>query len=248
MADGPPASAERARHRARRTASTFWLHLHPPAVPRHAVRLGFTLGAGGITFFLFLLTAATGALLMLHYRPTPEHAYLDLKDLENVVPFGPLVRNLHRGAAHAMVLAASVHLARVFLTGAYKPPRQRNWAIGVGLLVTTMLTSFTGYLLPWDQKSLWAITVGTNMVAAVPLLGHQGPLSELVGVTAETDLRAVLLGGTSVSGLTLLRFYVAHCVLLPAILCLGMALHFWRVRKDGGISGPAADETRSADR
>jgi quinol-cytochrome oxidoreductase complex cytochrome b subunit len=176
--------------------------------------------------------------LMLYYHPTPEQAYADLKYLDFDVPFGMFQRNLHRWAAHAMVILVWLHMARVFLTGAYKAPRQFNWMVGVFLLTTTMLLSFTGYLLPWDQLSMWAVTVGTNMAAATPFLGHEGPFSESLGVTKENDFRAALLGGSVVGSPALLRFYVLHCVILPLILCLGLALHFWRVRKDGGISGP----------
>jgi quinol-cytochrome oxidoreductase complex cytochrome b subunit len=136
-----------------------------------------------------------------------------------------------------MVITVWLHMARVMLTGSYKAPRQFNWVVGVFLLTVTMLLSFTGYLLPWDQLSIWAVTVGTNMAAATPFLGHEGPFSELLGVTASTDVRAALLGGETVGGTALLRFYVLHCVVLPLVLGLGLILHFWRIRKDGGISG-----------
>jgi quinol-cytochrome oxidoreductase complex cytochrome b subunit len=233
------------RNRLLRVSQTVWLHLHPAKVPRHALRLRYTLGAGGITFFLFLVTIGTGVVLMLFYRPTPEHAYMDMKSLDFDVPFGMFQRNMHRWAAHAMVIMAWIHMARVFLTGSYRRPRQFNWTIGVFLLVTTLLLSFTGYLLPWDQLALWAVTVGTNMAAATPLIGHEGPFAEASGVTAESDVRAALLGGSEVGAAALLRFYVLHCFLLPLLLCVGLVLHFWRVRKDGGISGPRRTRPRS---
>jgi quinol-cytochrome oxidoreductase complex cytochrome b subunit len=229
---------ETARDRARVVAHTVWLHLHPAKVPRHAVRLSFTWGAGGLSFLLFLVTGVTGAVLMLVYRPTPEHAYVDLKCLDFDVPFGMFNRNLHRWAAHAMVIVVWAHMLRVFLTGSYKPPRQFNWVVGVGLLTLTMLLSFTGYLLPWDQLSMWAVTVGTNMAGATPFLGHEGPFAHLLGIDAESDVRAALLGGPTVAAPALLRFYVLHCIVLPLVLGAGAILHFWRVRRDGGISGP----------
>lgn len=226
------------RNRARAVAHTVWLHLHPAKLPRHGVRLGYTWGAGGISFLLFLVTVVTGVVLMFVYRPTPEHAYLDMKALDFDVPFGMHLRNLHRWAAHLMVLVVWAHMLRVFLTGSYKAPRQFNWVVGVGLMTLTMLLSFTGYLLPWDQLSMWAVTVGTNMAAATPLLGHEGPGAAAIGIGPETDVRAALLGGSTVGGAALLRFYILHCIALPMLLTLGVILHFWRVRRDGGISGP----------
>jgi quinol-cytochrome oxidoreductase complex cytochrome b subunit len=161
-----------------------------------------------------------------------------MKSLDFDVPFGMHLRNLHRWAAHLMVILVWAHMLRVFLTGSYKPPRQFNWVVGVFLMTLTMLLSFTGYLLPWDQLSMWAVTVGTNMAAATPLIGHEGPGASTLGVTAEGDVRAALLGGSTVGGAALLRFYILHCVALPLLLSFGLVLHFWRVRRDGGISGP----------
>lgn len=235
---------DRPRNRVLRITQTVWLHLHPVKVPRHAVRMGFTLGAGGISFLLYLVTVVTGVVLMLVYRPTVEYAYADMKYLDFDVPFGMFMRNMHRWAAHAMVILVWVHMVRVFLTGSYKAPRQFNWTVGVALLVLTLLLSFTGYLLPWDQLSMWAVTVGTNMAGATPLIGHEGPFAELTGVTPTNDVRAALLGGATVGGPALLRFYVLHCIILPLMISLGMVLHFWRVRKDGGISGPGVKAPR----
>jgi quinol-cytochrome oxidoreductase complex cytochrome b subunit len=231
-------NVDTSRNRARAVAHTIWLHLHPAKLPRHGVRLGFTWGAGGISFLLYLVTVVTGVVLMFVYRPTPEHAYADMKALDFDVPFGMHLRNLHRWAAHLMVLLVWAHMLRVFLTGSYKPPRQFNWVVGVFLMTMTMLLSFTGYLLPWDQLSMWAVTVGTNMAAATPLIGHEGPGAATLGVTAEGDVRAALLGASTVGGPALLRFYILHCVALPLLLSFGLILHFWRVRRDGGISGP----------
>jgi len=148
-----------------------------------------------------------------------------------------IMRNMHRWAAHAMVIVVWFHMLRVFLSGSYKPPREFNWGVGVLLLTLTMLLSFTGYLLPWDQLARWAVTVGTNMAAATPLVGHSGPGS-MGGITEETDVRALLLGGPLVGDPAILRFYVLHCIFLPVIISVLMIVHFWRVRKDGGISGP----------
>src|SRR2546426_8619956 len=204
--------------------TNVFLHLHPVKVRRHALAIPYTWCMGGLSFFLFLLLTQTGVLLMFYYRPTPEAAYADIKDLETVVVFGQLLRNMHRWAAHGMVITVFLHMIRVFYTGSYKPPREFNWVIGVLLWFLTLFLSFTGYLLPWDQLALWAVTVGTNMVGATPLIG--------------ADVLYLLRGSLEVSGTTLLRFYVLHVVAVPLIAAFLMAIHFWRIRKDGGISGP----------
>src|SRR6267154_6738 len=151
-----------------------------------------------------------------------------------------ILRNMHRWAAHLMVIAVELHMFRVFLTGSYKKPREFNWNVGVILLVLTLLLSFTGYLLPDDQLGFWAVTVGTNMARATPLLGHEGPFGEQMGMTPYNDVRFGLLGGSIVDANALLRSYIWHCIGIPIIASIFMVLHFWRVRKDGGISGPAA--------
>jgi quinol-cytochrome oxidoreductase complex cytochrome b subunit len=172
-----------------------------------------------------------------------EWAYSDILSLRDVTSLG-IFRELHRWGAHAMVITVWLHMYRVFLTGSYKPPREFNWVIGVILLLLTLLLSFTGYLLPWDQLAIWAITVGSNMARATPILGHEGPLSQLLVVdgipmiTDISDARFGLLGARFVGEETLNRFYVLHCVAIPLAAAMLMAIHFWRVRKDGGISGP----------
>ena len=219
------------------------LHLHPVKTRKSGVKMRYTWCAGGITFFLFLVLTFTGLLLMFYYRPTVEYAFVDILDLREQVPFG-IMREVHRWGAHAMVISVWIHMFRVFMTGSYKPPREFNWVIGVILLVLTLLLSFTGYLLPWDQLAIWAITVGSNMARATPFLGNEGPGAALLSlgnvrlIHAGDDARFALLGGTFVGEGALLRFYVLHCVGLPLGIAVLMAVHFWRVRKDGGISGP----------
>jgi quinol-cytochrome oxidoreductase complex cytochrome b subunit len=146
-----------------------------------------------------------------------------------------ILRNMHRWAAHLMVVTVMLHMLRVFLTGSYKPPREFNWVVGVTLLVLTLLLSFTGYLLPWDQLAYWAITVGTNMLGAAPFIGNEGPFSL---VDKYNDVRFMLLGGSGIGPNALLRFYVLHIMLLPLAAAIFIAVHFWRIRKDGGISRP----------
>lgn len=222
--------------------SNLILHLHPVAIRKHAVRLNFTWCMGGITFFLFLVETITGLLLMFYYRPTMQWAYNDMLALRDVASLGVL-RELHRWGGHAMVITVMLHTLRVFLTGSYKPPREFNWVIGVVLLVCTLLLSFTGYLLPADQLSHWAVTVGSNMARAAPVVGHEGPGHQALVVdgvpliTDRSDSRYMLLGARQVGEETLNRFYILHCVGIPLFAGFLMALHFWRVRKDG-ISGP----------
>ena len=236
--------ADTPRNRVLQIASNVWLHLHPVKIHRHALRIRFTWCMGGITFLLFLSTVVTGVILMFYYRPVGEYAYFDMKYLQYDVPFGMLMRNMHRWAAHSMVITVWLHMFRVFLTGSYKPPREFNWVIGVFLVTFTLLLSFTGYLLPWDQLAMWAITVGSNMARATPFLGNEGPGNQLLNVggfdliTSGSDARFLLLGERFVGEMTLNRFYILHCVAIPLVVAGLIAIHFWRVRKDGGISQP----------
>ena len=209
---------------AARTALTnFVLHIHPVRVRRSWIRMSYTLCLGGLSFFLFIVLTVTGLYLMFYYVPSINHAYQDMRDLQLVVTFGGLIRNMHRWAAHAMVITVWLHMARVFLTGSYKKPREFNWGVGTLLLLITLLLSFTGYLLPWDQLSIWAVTVGTNMAKYAPIAGPY--------------TRYLMLGGHAVGDATLLRFYVMHVVGLPLVGFLLMVVHFWRVRKDGFSGG-----------
>lgn len=204
--------------------STFFLHFHPVKVRVRAMRFTRTLYLGGLSAGCFFILTVSGTFLMFYYRPAVPQAYHDMQDLAFVVSSGTFLRNLHRWTAHMMVALALLHMAWTFLRGAYRPPRELNWVIGVGLLVITVLLSYTGYLLPWDQLAYWAVTVGTNMVAATPLVGPK--------------IRLLLLGGHAINDNALLRFYVLHCMVLPMLLALGVGLHVWRVRKDGGIHLP----------
>lgn len=230
---------EKPRNRALGILSNVFLHLHPAKINRDAVAYNYTWGMGGITFYLFIVLTFTGVLLMFYYHPTKVQAFRDILYLEHDVPFGKLLRNMHRWAAHLMIITVWLHMFRVFLTGSYKKPREFNWMVGVILMLLTMLLSFTGYLLPDDQLGFWAVTVGTNMARATPMLGHEGPLGPELGMTAFNDVRFALLGGSIVDSNALLRAYIWHCIAIPLIAGIFMAVHFWRVRKDGGISGPA---------
>lgn len=210
--------------------SNVFLHLHPVKVSRQAMKITYTWCMGGISFFLFLLLTVTGVFLMFYYIPSTEVAYQNIDQFNAAVSFGHLTRNMHRWAAHLMVVSVTLHMIRVFYHGAYKPPREFNWVVGVLLFFVTLFLSFTGYLLPWDQIAIWAITVGTNLAPYTPLLGDA--------------VYKVLVGGGAVGQQTLIRFYVGHVILLPLAGALLMAVHFWRIRKDGGEAGPPPPSRR----
>jgi quinol-cytochrome oxidoreductase complex cytochrome b subunit len=205
-------------------ATNVFLHLHPTRIHKTHVKITHTYCLGGLSFFMFLGLTVTGVMLMFYYVPDVNRAFNDVQSLETNVRFGMLIRNLHRWMAHAMVLTVLLHMMRVFYTGAYKPPREFNWVVGVILLVLTLLLSFTGYLLPWDQLALWAITVGTNIAGAAPILGGQS--------------RLVLIGGFDVGPNALIRFYTLHVIALPLLAAIFMSVHFWRIRRDGGLARP----------
>src|SRR5512134_154464 len=202
--------------------SNLFFHLHPVKVSHKSLKWSYSFGLGVISVILFGVLVFTGLLLMFYYVPSVERAYSTMKELQLSVPLGQFTRNMHRWAAHAMVLAVILHMARVFYVGAYKPPREFNWVVGVTLLLLTLGASFTGYLLPWDQLSYWAITVGTNIAGYAPVAGP--------------PMREVLLGGVEVGQNTLIRFYTLHIAALPLLIILFVSIHLWRVRKDGGLA------------
>ena len=197
-----------------------------------ATRCGplYTLGLGLMSLFLFLILVVTGILLMFYYVPSTTQAYDRMLDLRGTVAFGIFLRNMHRWCAHGMVAIVFLHMCRVFLTGSYKKPREFNWVLGVLLFLVTLFLSFTGYLLPWDQLAFWAITVGTSIAGYAPLVGK--------------EMKFLLLGDATVGQEALLRFYVLHVAVLPVVLTLLIAIHFWRIRKDGGLSRPDGGRRR----
>jgi quinol-cytochrome oxidoreductase complex cytochrome b subunit len=209
-------SPESERESSEAIVRNMWLHWFPAKITRAAMSWNYSMWLGTVSASLFLILTVTGVMLMFFYVPSTERAYGSIKDLEFAVSFGRILRNQHRWAAEGMVAVVFLHMARVFFTGAYRGPRAANWIVGVVLLMLTLLLSFTGYLLPWDQLSLWAVTVGANLAG---------------------DARWLLLGSRSVGEETLNRFYVLHCIGLPLVAIVLMLVHYWRVRKDG-ISGP----------
>lgn len=230
-----------------RTRSNFvfgnvFLHLHAVRTHRWSLRWSTTWGLGLAATAAFLIALVSGVLLMFYYKPYPQAAYDSIKDIHFVVPTGRFIRNIHRWAANVMVVAVLFHMARAFYTAAYRKPREFNWLVGMGLLVITLGLSFTGYLLPWDQLAYWAITIGANIA--------QSPreLTDAVGITQTFDpgglQRELLLGSDVVGEEALIRFYVLHVMILPLALVALLAVHFWRIRKDGGMTRPADVDRR----
>lgn len=215
------------RGRRRLVVHTLVLHMRPVQLPAATLRFTHTFGLGGSAFVLGLVLAATGLLSVFVYEPTPERAYASIVGLERDYLFGRLVRGLHHWSAHLLVVVAVGHLLRVFLTGAWHGPRRFNWLVGCALLAMVLAASFSGYLLPWDQRAYWAITVSTSLVSYVPWIGE--------------GLRRALVGGDGVGGATLRIFHALHTSVLPAVSGVLLALHFWRVRKAGGVIVPPRD-------
>ena len=207
------------------------LHLHPATVPAQVLRITYTWGLGGISAVLALLLGMTGLLLMFRYDARVDYAYISIQQLETQVIFGSLVRGMHHWSANLLVITSFLHLLRVFLTGGYKDGRTMNWLIGVGLLLLVLASNFTGYLLPWDQLAYWAITVSASLLAYIPLLG--------------VEISHFILAGPEVGQGALSNFYALHVVVLPAVMMSLMAYHFWKIRKNGGLSQPQSEQGRS---
>jgi len=215
------------KERARRTRFTFLFHLRPVTLPARALRWSQTFGLGGSSLLLLILLAATGLLQMLVYQPVPGVAYDSVVSLERDVTFGPLIRGVHYWSANLLVLVVLMHTARVLLTGGHLGVRRFTWVLGAGLLLGVLAASFSGYLLPWDQRSYWAVTISTGMLTYVPWLGEA--------------LQRVVLGGPNVSDATLVNFYTLHTSIAPVALLLTAGWHFWRVRRAGGVVVPPVD-------
>ncbi|MFQ5733136.1 MAG: cytochrome b N-terminal domain-containing protein [Planctomycetaceae bacterium] len=217
----------------------FFLHILPTRIHKSTLQYRKTLGLGVITTVLFLLLVGTGIALMVYYKPTTDRAYDSMKDIHYVVPTGRFMRNIHRWAAHGMVVCVLLHMARAFYTAAYKSPREFNWVVGMLLFVLTLGLSFTGYLLPWDQLAFWAVTIGSEIA--------QSPreLTDTLGITSWFDiggfLKRLILGANHVGEEALIRFYLLHVMVLPLVMGVLLGVHFWRIRKDGGLARPPED-------
>jgi quinol-cytochrome oxidoreductase complex cytochrome b subunit len=220
----PERSPSDERSRAAQVANNLVLHLHPVHVPAQALRFTYTWGLGGISALLLAILGITGLLLVFRYDARVNYAYSSIQQMETQVMFGSLVRSLHHWSANLLVITVFLHLVRVFLTGSYKQGRRSNWFIGVALLLLALAANFTGYLLPWDQLSYWAITVSTNLLSYIPWVGIQ--------------ISRFILAGPEVGQPALSNFYAFHIVFLPLLMTVFMGYHFWKIRKNGGISQP----------
>jgi quinol-cytochrome oxidoreductase complex cytochrome b subunit len=226
------------RERSEAFFNSFLLHIQPAKIEKHALRFTYTFGLGLLASYLFLLLTVTGILLMFFYVPATDQAYFRMLDLRGSVSFGGIMRGMHFWSANAMIGVVFFHMCRVFYTGAYKPPRELNWVVGVILFVLTLVMGFTGYLLPWDQLAFWAITVGANIAGKADFISTQLTLLGLPDLHFGLVTKNMLLGGDVVGQEALLRFYVLHVALLPVILFSLIVWHFWLIRKTGGISSP----------
>ncbi len=227
------------RTRSQAVFSNFFLHIHSTRIHERSLRFWSTCGLGVASLCTFIILVATGILLMVYYNPSTELAYSSIKNIHFVVPTGKFIRNIHRWAAHLMVIFVLLHMVRVFYTNSYKNNREFNWLIGLALLVLTLGLSFTGYLLPWDQLAYWAITIGANIA--------QSPreLTDALGITQMLDIgglqKQILLGADTVGQEALTRFYLLHVMVLPLAMSLLIGLHLWHVRKDGGLARPSEE-------
>jgi len=207
---------------------TIFLHLHPARVNEASIRFNRTFGLGGMAALLIVIQIITGILLRFYYTPIPAEAYDSVVFTKNNVLFGQFIRNIHYWSGVFLLLIAFLHFLRVFLTGAYREERKINWLFGLFLLVLIVLLNFTGYLLPWDQLAYWAITVSTNIIGYLPLVGE--------------SVRTMIIGGKELNADTLRTFFTFHTAVLPFLLLLLVLYHFWRVRKAGGVLVPETGE------
>jgi len=202
------------------------LHFRPATVPEKTLKFSLTWGLGGMAAVLIFLQLGTGLLLKFIYVPTPVGAYKSILALNNEVMFGQLIRNIHHWCANFLVLIVFLHMLRVFFTGAFHPPRQFTWIIGLGLFGLVLAANFTGYLLPYDQLAYWAVTVSTGMLEYIPFIGGR--------------LQEIIQGGNEIGPATLSMFFAIHTAVVPLGLILLMAFHFWRIRKSRGLVIPRA--------
>ncbi len=228
----PPELPSDDRGRMRMVVDNLVLHLHPTKVPVRTLSWTYTWGLGGLSALLLMLLVLTGVFLQMNYTPSPSQAYYDILALRTNTWYGDLLRNIHHWSANLLVIAAILHLLRVFFTGGHRPPRATNWIVGVVMLLLLLGANFTGYLLPWDQLAFWAITVGSSILTYIPFVGE--------------FISRLLLGGPEVGASTLLNFYALHISIIPISIVMLMSLHFWRVRKDGGLTLPRRLDEKEA--
>jgi ubiquinol-cytochrome c reductase cytochrome b subunit len=222
----PPTEKPNPRYKVH--TSSFLFHIRPRYYQAASTWFSHTFRLGWFTAFLFLVEILTGLILMIYYVPSPEQAYDSIYLLLSNVPFGQMLRDIHRLGAELMVIFTALHMFRTFMTGSYKKERSFTWLTGVVLLGITLLLSFSGYLLPWDQLAYWAVTIGTSMAEAAPLFGNQ--------------VNLLLRGAPDIGAGGLLRFYLLHVVLMPLLGIWFFSIHYYKVSREHGISLPARVE------
>lgn len=226
----PPVEKPNPRYKVH--VNAFFAHIRPKYYEKSSTKFSHTFALGYLSFYMFVLETITGVILMVFYTPSDRRAYEDIVEIMAAIPYGQLMRDLHRVGAELMVLIVVLHMTRVFLTGSFKPPaRSFTWLTGVVLLILTFALSFSGYLLPWDQLAYWAVTIGTSMAKSVPP-------KEIVGYFSNLIMR----GGDTINQNGLLRFYLMHVFALPAITLILISVHYYRVARSHGISLPAGEE------
>jgi quinol-cytochrome oxidoreductase complex cytochrome b subunit len=208
------------------------LHIRPKFYQEGSTWFTHTFRLGFLSTLLFIIETITGLILMVYYTPSPDRAYYDMLDILGNVNYGKFLRDMHRLGAELMVIFVTLHMLRVYFTGSYKHPRQFTWLTGVVLLLVTLFLSFSGYLLPWDQLAFWAVTIGTSMAEAAPLVGYQANL--------------ILRGSQDIGAGGLLRFYLLHIFLLPLVAIIVISVHYYKVSREHSISLPAAIEEGEA--
>jgi len=195
-------------------ADGFWMHMRPTFFHEQVMSLYPTFRLGWLTTYMLVFETITGLFLMLWYTPSPDIAYTNMLSLLSNVPFGLFMRDLHRLGAELMVMLVLLHMLRTFVTGSYKKPRQFTWFTGGVLLLLTLFLSFSGYLLPWDQLALWAVTIGASMAEATPVVGR--------------EVNLLVRGGADIGANGLLRFYLLHVFALPLIAFIFVGVHYYK--------------------
>lgn len=217
--------------RLRPHADSFWLHIRPSFYHTEVTHIYPTFRLGWLSTFMFVWETITGIILMVFYTPSPLVAYSNMWNILSNVPLGQLIRNMHRIGAEVMVLVVAMHMLRTFITGSYKKPRQFTWATGMILLVLTLMLSFSGYLLPWDQLAYWALTVFISGAEAAP-----------APAVVNQNILLILQGAPSLGADGLLRWYLLHVLLLPLLLAIFFFVHYYKVVLYGISLPPGREE------
>lgn len=225
--------------------NNFFLHIQGAKTHINTLRPTYTLGLGLITFFLFIIVVLSGVLLMIYYVPSIGEAYNKIKDIKYVVFGGNFLRNIHKWSGEGMIVFMLLHMARVFYTSSYKKGREFNWLIGIVLMILVFGLNLSGYMLPWDQLAYWALLIVANII------NSPKELTDSFGITQYFDIggfsKELFLGGANPTQESLTRVYLLHVWLLPIFIFVFLAIHFWRIRKDGGLTKPDEFERKEAD-